>query len=92
MTDMKAAIEGRLKNLNPEIFEFEDESHLHIGHAGNKGGGHYAVRIVSGSFEGVGRLNRQRMVKELLKDLFSDGLIHALSIKAQTPDEYFHSV
>ncbi|WP_165087835.1 BolA family protein [Neisseria yangbaofengii] len=86
--DMQAEIEGRLKNLDYQFFEFADESHLHIGHAGNKGGGHYAVLIVSEAFRDISRLNRQRMVKTLLNDLFSDGLIHALSIKAVTPDEY----
>ncbi|WP_165006680.1 BolA family protein [Neisseria yangbaofengii] len=86
--DMQAEIEGRLKNLDYQFFEFTDESHLHIGHAGNKGGGHYAVLIVSEAFRDISRLNRQRMVKTLLNDLFSDGLIHALSIKAVTPDEY----
>ena len=88
--DMQAEIEGRLKSLDYQLFEFEDESHLHIGHAGNKGGGHYAILIVSEAFHDVSRLNRQRMVKTLLNDLFSDGLIHALSIKAVTPDEYFN--
>ena len=42
------------------------------------------------ALENIGRLQRQRMIKQLLQDLFSDGLIHALSIKATTPDEYFH--
>ncbi|PSJ80956.1 BolA family protein [Neisseria iguanae] len=88
--DMKVEIEGRLKSLDYQFFEFEDESHLHIGHASNKGGGHYAVVIVSEIFRDLSRLNRQRMVKTLLHDLFSDGLIHALSIKAVTPDEYFN--
>ncbi|WP_416191949.1 BolA family protein [Neisseria sp. CCUG12390] len=88
--DMQAEIEGRLKSLEYEFFEFTDESHHHIGHAGNKGGGHYAVVIVSEAFRGISRLNRQRMVKTLLQDLFSDGLIHALSIKAATSDEYFN--
>ncbi|RPD90817.1 BolA family transcriptional regulator [Neisseria weixii] len=88
--DMQAEIEGRLKSLDYQLFEFEDESHLHIGHAGNKGGGHYAVVIVSEAFRDVSRLNRQRMVKTLLNDLFSDGLIHALIIKAVTPEEYFN--
>lgn len=37
--DMRSAIEGCLKTLNPQIFEFQDDSHLHKGHAGNKGGG-----------------------------------------------------
>lgn len=88
--DMRQAIEGRLKTLNLDIFEFQDDSHLHAGHAGNTGGGHYEILLVSEAFKDVSRLNRQRMVKTLLQDLFSDGLIHALSIKAQTPDEYFH--
>lgn len=86
--DMQTEILGRLKTLGYKYFEFADESHLHIGHAGNRGGGHYALVIVSDAFEGISRLNRQRMVKNLLHDLFSDGLIHALSIRAATPDEY----
>lgn len=87
---MQEMIEGRLKSLRPEIFEFRDDSHLHEGHAGNRGGGHYAILLVSEAFSGVSRLNRQRMVKDLLQDFFSDGLIHALSVKAVTPEEYFH--
>ena len=90
MSNMRQMIEERLQALEPEFFDFEDESHLHAGHAGNKGGGHYAILVVSNAFENIGRLQRQRMIKQLLQDLFSDGLIHALSIKADTPDEYFH--
>ncbi len=37
----------------------------------------------------VSRLNRRETVKSLLKDLFSGGMIHALGIRAATPDEYF---
>ena len=48
------------------------------------------VVIVSEAFDGVSRLDRQRTIKTLLHDLFSEGRIHALSIKAATPDEYFH--
>lgn len=88
--DMQAIIEGRLKPLGLQLCEFRDDSHLHAGHAGNRGGGHYAVVVVGEVFAGVSRVNRQRMVKDSLQDLFSDGLIHALSIKAVTPEEYFH--
>ncbi|MCP1659933.1 BolA protein [Neisseria perflava] len=87
---MRQTIEGRLKTLDMQHFEFRDDSHLHAGHAGNTGGGHYAIVVVSSAFADVSRIERQRMVKNLLQDLFSDGLIHALSIKAQTPEEYFH--
>ena len=82
-------IQTALGYLNPEIFEFHDESHLHAGHAGNKGGGHYRILVVSTAFNGV---LRQRMVKEALHEWFSDGRIHALSIRALTPDEYFHQL
>ena len=62
---------------------------MHAGHAGNKGGGHYAILLVSEQFVGVSRLQRQRVVQDLLADLFADKKIHALSIVAKTPDEYF---
>ncbi|QOG52724.1 BolA family transcriptional regulator [Neisseria gonorrhoeae] len=84
-------IRERLQTLDPLVLEIGDESHLHKGHAGNTGGGHYAVLVVSCSFEGLSRLNRQKTVKSLLKDLFSGGMIHALGIRAATPDEYFHT-
>ena len=41
--DMKQSIASRLKTLEPRIFEFQDDSHLHVGHAGNRGGGHYSI-------------------------------------------------
>ena len=85
--DMKQSIASRLKTLEPRIFEFQDDSHLHIGHAGNR---HYSILVVSTLFRDTPRLERQRTVKGLLQDLFSDGLIHALSIKALTPEEYFN--
>ena len=56
--DMRSAIEGRLKTLNPQIFEFQDDSHLHKGHAGNKGGGQYAVTDVSKAVTGMKRAPR----------------------------------
>ena len=85
-------IQTALGHLSPEIFEFSDESHLHAGHAGNKSGGHYRILVVSTAFNSVPRLKRQRMVKEALHEWFSDGRIHALSIRALTPDEYFHQL
>ena len=36
MSNMRQIIEERLQALEPEFFDFEDESHLHAGHAGNK--------------------------------------------------------
>ena len=72
---MREAIEGRLKTLNPVFFDFQDDSHLHADHSGNKGGGHYTVVVVSEAFGGVSRLNRQRTIKTLLHDLFSGRIL-----------------
>lgn len=86
---MQQILADRLSGLDVQVFEFEDESHLHAGHAGNRGGGHYRILLVSEAFAGHSRIARQRMVQAPLQDLFAQGAIHALSIRALTPDEYF---
>lgn len=88
-TDMHRLLTERLHGLQPEVLELRDDSHLHIGHAGNRGGGHYALLLVSEQFEGVPKLQRQRMIQAALSDLFADKRIHALSISARSPSEYF---
>ncbi|WII92467.1 BolA family transcriptional regulator [Kingella negevensis] len=90
MSQMQDKMVALLAPISPDVFEFEDQSHLHAGHAGNKGGGHYAVLIVSEAFEGMNRVARQRKVQELLSELFTSKQIHALSVVARTPNEYFH--
>lgn len=86
---MQQKINHLLNSLQPEWLELIDESHLHIGHSGNKGGGHYVLRIVSTHFEGQSRIQRQRIINDLLSPLFLNREIHALSIQAKTPQEYF---
>ena len=87
-TTVAEQIEACLKTaLLIEVFELADDSHLHAGHAGNRGGGH-RILVVSPTFAGIGRLQRQRMVKQPLADWFADNRIHALSIRALTPEEY----
>ena len=73
--------------FTPEQLDIIDESHLHAGHPGARsGGGHFAATIVSESFEGKKMLARHRMVYDALGDMMQTD-IHALSIKAQTPQE-----
>lgn len=74
--------------LQPASLEVEDESHLHAGHAGARAEGetHYKVTVVSPGFAGHSRVTRQRMVYALLDKEFEAGL-HALSLRALTPDE-----
>lgn len=78
----------RLAALNPETIEVFDDSAAHVGHAGAaSGGGHFEVTIVSAIFAGKKSLERHRMVYQLLADLIPTQ-IHALNIRALTPDEF----
>lgn len=80
-------IEARLRALAPERVELYDESGKHVGHEGAKnGGGHYQLVVVSPRFAGATPVQRHRMVYDALSDLMRRD-IHALSIRAFTPDE-----
>ena len=83
-----AEIRQRLNNaLLPESLEVEDESHLHIGHAGARDGrGHFRVMIVSAVFDGTTMLARHRAVYAALGELMQTD-IHALAIDAVASDE-----
>ena len=72
----------------PESLDVADESHLHEGHAGHRPGGetHFRVYIVSPAFEGKSRIDRHRMINELLAAELA-GTVHALALKPQTPKE-----
>lgn len=77
----------RLATLDPIRLELFDDSHLHAGHAGARGGGgHYRLTVVSAAFAGLPTMRRHRMVYDLLGSLMTCE-IHALSITAKTPDE-----
>ena len=72
----------------PIRLEIEDQSHRHIGHEGAQPGGetHFAMTIVSGAFVGHNRVARQRLVYQALADELATQ-VHALSVKALTPEE-----
>ncbi len=63
-----------------------DESHLHAGHVGARPEGetHFRVEIVAGAFEGTSRVERQRMVYDILAEELR-GPVHALSLSASPP-------
>ena len=74
-------------NFNPMELLIKDQSHLHTGHVGAKGGGgHFSITIVSEAFEGKDRIQRHRMVYDVLNQMLATQ-IHALNIKALTPAE-----
>lgn len=74
--------------LAPEQLEVVDESGKHAGHAGAVPGKitHIRVRVVAAVFHGRGRVQRHRMVNDLLAAEIADGL-HALAIEARAPGE-----
>jgi len=72
--------------LKPELIEIIDHSAAHAGHAGNRGGGHYNVTIVSEQFEGKSLVQRHQLIYQALGDMMKQE-IHALGINALTPSE-----
>jgi BolA protein len=71
--------------FSPQVLVIEDESHLHAGHAGARGGqSHFRVRIVAEAFRGVTPVARHRLVYAAVDDLLKAD-IHALAIEASPP-------
>ena len=76
------------ERLQPTSLSVIDESDQHIGHAGWREGGetHFRLDIVSEAVAGKSRVERHRLVNEVLKGAFDRGL-HALAIQAKAPGE-----
>lgn len=74
--------------LRPSRLDLVNESHLHAGHQGSPGTGesHFRVLIVSEAFTGKSRLERHRVINDVLRDELQGG-VHALAIKACAPGE-----
>lgn len=77
-----------MEALTPLALEIENESHRHAGHAGSPGTGesHFRLRVVSAAFEGLGRVDRQRLVYSILAEELK-GPVHALAVRAVSPTD-----
>lgn len=74
--------------LAPSHLDIVDESYKHRGHAGAaSGAGHFNVTIVSEQFLEQSTITRHRMIYKAVDNLMPSE-IHALSIRAMTPDEH----
>jgi BolA protein len=82
---MREKLTGGLQPLRLAII---DDSHKHAGHAGARPGGesHFSVEVVSAAFEGMSRVERQRLVYRLLADELA-GPVHALALRTIAPSE-----
>ena len=73
------------QGLTPTKLEIQDDSARHAHHVHMRDNGvqagesHYNVLVISPAFNGVGRVQRSRMVHDLLAEEFRSGL-HALSL------------
>lgn len=77
--------------LAPVRLELIDQSHRHAGHAGAQAAGpggetHFDLVVVSAAFAGLSRVARQRRIHALVAEELAER-VHALSIRALTPDE-----
>jgi len=83
--ELRAMLE---RELAPERLEIANDSAKHHGHAGDDGSGesHFSILVESDRFEGLTRLEHQRLVTRVLGDLPGQR-IHALSVKALAPGE-----
>lgn len=70
----------------PTYLNIIDDSAHHVGHAGNRGGGHFTVEITSAAFTGLSLVKRHQLVYKALGD-YVGREIHAVSIIAKTPEE-----
>jgi BolA protein len=81
-------IREALAALSPTELSIVDDSARHAGHAGASAAGetHFIVTIVSPAFAGRTRIERQRMVYQLVDAELRSGL-HALQLTTQAPGE-----
>jgi len=83
----ESLLHDRLLALSPTRLEIENESHLHAGHAGSKGGAsHFRVHIQADCFVGKRTVTQHRMVYDLITDLMPFP-IHALALHTSIPSQ-----
>ncbi len=82
---IQRAIEEKLAAaLSPSELVVENESGMHAVKPGSET--HFKVLVVSATFAGQSRIDRQRRVYAILKDELA-GRLHALTMRALTPEE-----
>jgi BolA protein len=74
--------------FDPTRLDVVNESELHAGHRNSPGTGesHFRILIVSAAFAGKSRVQRHRLVNDLLRDELRGG-IHALALATVAPGE-----
>jgi len=86
--NLKDLIADKISNeINPQVLEVINESHLHAGHLDTTSKEtHFRVKAVAEKFEGVSAVKRHQMVYGALSEEFEAGL-HALALELKAPSE-----
>lgn len=85
MSREERIIEILTKNLRPENLIVENESTSH--HVPKNSETHFLVVVVSTAFSDLTKIERHRLINQLLTDELKNGL-HALSMNLYTPSEW----
>ena len=84
---MQSQLEKKLsESLHPMHLEVVNESHMHNVPEGSES--HFKVVVVTEAFADQPRVARHRMVNDAVAEELKTG-IHAFSINAMTPEEWF---
>lgn len=89
------SLENRMREklmvgLEPVRLDVINESELHAGHRSSPGTGesHFRLLIVSEKFKGMSRVDRHRLVNQLIAAELSGG-VHALALSTFAPGEKY---
>ena len=75
--------------MQPEEIKYLIESGLFNAKAEVEGdGAHFTALVVCAAFTGKSRIEKQQMVYDTVRKQLLDGTLHALSVKAMTPEEW----
>jgi BolA protein len=80
--------EKLMLELRPTRLDVINESEMHAGHRSSPGTGesHFRILVISEMFAGRSRVERHRLVNDLLKDEIQGG-VHALALATVAPGE-----
>ncbi len=82
---LRESIESKIQEtLRPTHWELVNESHLH---SAGREESHFRLLLVSESFVGLSRVQRQQKVYQLLAEELKNG-VHALSLRLLSPQEW----
>ena len=78
-----------IKSINPSLISVKDVSEEHRGHNSFKEGieSHFDIMLVSEKFSNKSKIQRHRIVNEILKEEFLSDL-HSVTLKLYSIEEY----